>query len=452
MPKTLNCRPCLKKVRVGIHDKEVENILQSRCRAEDLGKVDLNATVIICSMRAECAKFNELCLEMLEGQSMQYDAIDTDHNGMPLRDADRKRLERESDRLPDSLHLKVGVRVVVRRNINVERGWVNGTIAQVVSLAQNCIVLCQVDKPKMRLPLPRFKQLIKIAGASYHIVHRQFPVMPGYAVTVHRVQGMTVKQAVVLLNKSFFESGQAYVALSWVKRLEDLTIWRYNKSAIHILGFYKQLLKWCDAQDVIHPTNLPQPTDAAYPSRPNIISNAPLSFESMEQDNSHIDNNMQTTSKCSVPQTTLSSNNTNFQVTRKRPVPSTRPSNSSKKTCSSQSAPLASSQPNAPAIPGPSPTTDWKKHAIAAIQKYTSIPIIDKTATPHANNSQVCPEIHPYLINKVIGDGHCGFRAISKSITGTESNHTALKSSSGGFHAQFMCWLHEALASDHKIH
>ena len=105
--------------------------------------------------------------------------------------------------------------------------------------------------PKEHLPLPRFKQLITISGASYHIVRCQFPVMSGYAVTVHRVQGLTVKKAVVLLNKSFFESGQAYVAFSRVRNLEDLTIWKYHCSAIHILGFYKQLLQWCDAQDVI---------------------------------------------------------------------------------------------------------------------------------------------------------------------------------------------------------
>ena len=92
---------------------------------------------------------------MLEGSGMHYEAVDTDHNGMPLRASDKKRLERVSDRLPDELHLKVGARVVLRRNVNIERGWVNGTIAQVVSLAQNCIVLCQVDKPKERLPLPR---------------------------------------------------------------------------------------------------------------------------------------------------------------------------------------------------------------------------------------------------------------------------------------------------------
>ena len=97
-------------------------------------------------------------------------------------------------------------------NVNIDHGWVNKTIAQVVSLAQNCIVLCQVDKPKEHLLLPRFKQLITIAGASYHNVRQQLYVKPAHAVTVHRVQGMTVKTAVIILNKSFFESGQAYMS------------------------------------------------------------------------------------------------------------------------------------------------------------------------------------------------------------------------------------------------
>ena len=221
---------------------------------------------------------------MLEGNGVHYEAIDTDHNGMPQRTLDKKRLECTSDRLPDELYLKVGARVILRRNMNIERGWVNGTIAQIVSVAQNCIVLCQVDKPKERLPLLRFKQLIMIAGTSYHIVRRQFPVMPGYAVTVHRVQGMTVKKAVVLLNKSFFESGQAYVALSQVRNLADLTIWRYHYSAIHILRFYKQLLRWCDAQDVIRPHSFPPVVDCAYPTQPDTISDAPLPLDAMNAD------------------------------------------------------------------------------------------------------------------------------------------------------------------------
>ena len=75
----------------------------------------------------------------------------------------------------------------------------------------------------------------------------------------------------------------------------------------------------------------------------------------------------------------------------------------------------------------PPPDVKWKKQAIASIQKYTVIPIIDRTSTPDCINSQTCPEIHPHVLDRVTGDGHCGFRALSKSITGTESNHAAFR-------------------------
>ena len=62
----------LEKVRFGVLDEEVEQILRSRCEAEDIAKVDLNATVIICCKRDECKKFNTHCMELLEGTGMHY--------------------------------------------------------------------------------------------------------------------------------------------------------------------------------------------------------------------------------------------------------------------------------------------------------------------------------------------------------------------------------------------
>ena len=78
----------------------------------------------------------------------------------------------------------------------------------------------------------------------------------------------------------------------------------------------------------------------------------------------------------------------------------------------------------------------WKKQAIVTLQKYTSIPIVDESATPGFNNYEVCHKIWPHLLDRVVGDGHCGFRALSKSITGTVKS-CSFKSKLGGFYLHF---------------
>ena len=38
-----------------------------------------------------------------------------------------------------------------------------------------------------------------------------------------------------------------------------------------------------------------------------------------------------------------------------------------------------------------------------------------------------CQAIYPHVLDKVTGDGHCGYRALAKAITGTDSNHAELQ-------------------------
>ena len=74
------------------------------------------------------------CDDRLDGNSISYDAIDSDHNGHPLREADNRHLKHYKDKLPDCLTLKRGARVILRRNISIGSGWVKGTLAVVVSM------------------------------------------------------------------------------------------------------------------------------------------------------------------------------------------------------------------------------------------------------------------------------------------------------------------------------
>ena len=48
----------LSKVRLGICDKEVLDVLQTRLQSRDVAAVDLDKTVVICSTVAECHEIN----------------------------------------------------------------------------------------------------------------------------------------------------------------------------------------------------------------------------------------------------------------------------------------------------------------------------------------------------------------------------------------------------------
>jgi len=52
-------------------------------------------------------------------------------------------------------------------------------------------------------PIARTKQRIDIEGASYSILHLQFPAQLAYVAIVHRVQGLTVNSAKETLNNDF---------------------------------------------------------------------------------------------------------------------------------------------------------------------------------------------------------------------------------------------------------
>ena len=58
---------------------------------------------------------------------------------------------------------------------------------------------------------------------------KQFPIKLGWAVTIHKAQGLTLESASVDLGDGAFATGQAYVALSRCKTLDSLNLVRELK-------------------------------------------------------------------------------------------------------------------------------------------------------------------------------------------------------------------------------
>jgi ATP-dependent DNA helicase PIF1 len=73
---------------------------------------------------------------------------------------------------------------------------------------------------------------------------KQIPLIPAYALTIHKSQGLTLDSAIVDC-KNIFVSGQLYVALSRVRTMTGLKIINFKKSQIlvneNVKKFYESL-------------------------------------------------------------------------------------------------------------------------------------------------------------------------------------------------------------------
>ena len=73
---------------------------------------------------------------------------------------------------------------------------------------------------------------------------------------------------------------------------------------------------------------------------------------------------------------------------------------------------------------GPLPTEEWKSAARDVIAKLSRCEL---TARSQRVQKIPCRDIEPHIHDRVKGDDNCLFRAFSKEVTGTESNHRAVR-------------------------
>jgi len=62
----------------------------------------------------------------------------------------------------------------------------------------------------------------------HHLEGYQFPLELAWAMTIHRVQGLSLDRAVIDLGESIFAHGQAYVALSRVNTLAGVLLSKFR--------------------------------------------------------------------------------------------------------------------------------------------------------------------------------------------------------------------------------
>ena len=258
----------LSDVRMGVLTEEGNKILQQRLMKDiDSDNIDIDNAAIICSLRKERDSWNSLFLDTLDTPAVTFEALDTDANGKELSNPDKLRIKKyHRERMEDSLTLKVGARVVVTKNLDIEHGWINGTLGIVTNIHPNSITVENL-RTKRKTAITKMKLSLGFPGTQVQFYRQQFPLILGWALTVHKVQGMTLDKAYIQLNKSFFASGQAYVALSRVKDINNLHLLAYDPKAIHLGDYYRDLLTWMQNNDALLPDN-EKDDSVPYPSRP----------------------------------------------------------------------------------------------------------------------------------------------------------------------------------------
>ena len=117
---------------------------------------------------------------------------------------------------PHKLVLKIGMPVMLLRNLDQKQGHCNGVKYVIINMAEHVIEVMSISgsNPGSKLFIPRITLISSSATLPFTIRRKQFPIKPAFALTANKAQGQTLNRMGIYLANDFFSHGQLYVALS----------------------------------------------------------------------------------------------------------------------------------------------------------------------------------------------------------------------------------------------
>lgn len=131
------------------------------------------------------------------------------------------------------LYLCEGCQVMMRKNTFIGDGVYNGSLGWIVSIDNDTIdVLFLKDGEFMDAPISiKREEFSMVVGKTTCVTMKQFPLSVAYAFTIHRCQGLTL-DAMHLDASDCFNGGMLYVAISRVRKIEDLVLSDFDSSSL----------------------------------------------------------------------------------------------------------------------------------------------------------------------------------------------------------------------------
>jgi len=157
---------------------------------------------------------------------------------------------KETSNIPDTLVLAVGAQVIFKKNIK-DTNIVNGSRGVVKSFVETeeikgieFPVIALLDGTHYIACPDTFSNCV---SGCYEIVKTMVPLKLAWACSIHSSQGLTLDYVVLDIGKDIFEFGQAYVALSRCRSLEELSLVSFNREKIFanpsVIEFYEKVGK-----------------------------------------------------------------------------------------------------------------------------------------------------------------------------------------------------------------
>lgn len=238
----LKLNQILTRVRDGIElSKEQNELLKSKVNKKDF------KYPILVSLRDTARNFNTKKLNEIVNTEYKYlyDIYCVNKKTMEKLPNDTyeslKKVAFNECVMEKELVLKVGVPVIYLVNDPIT-GLVNGSIGSVKEF-RNGNPVVQFDFIKAEITKHKFTKDVEGTNNGIQVIVEQYPLLLAYALTIHRAQGQTLSKGTILLDNTVWEDGQAYVAISRLQSLDNLTLLKYVPTVFKVSSKVKEFYK-----------------------------------------------------------------------------------------------------------------------------------------------------------------------------------------------------------------
>jgi ATP-dependent DNA helicase PIF1 len=224
----------LNRIRFGDVTEEIKSVLLSRQKPFDITDTNGIEPTRLYPYRKDVQVINETNLTKLVANKKER--VMTYH----VRSTNMKRDQLKKLQLEVSTTLCTNAQVILTVNLDMDSGLVNGSRGVIKGFAG-------------ALPIVQFMNgLTRVIDYYTYsteeddntVSYSQIPLMLGWAITIHKSQGMTLDFVVTDLS-NIFDYGQAYVTLSRVRSLDSLWIEDIDMSKIQchpeVYEYYEKL-------------------------------------------------------------------------------------------------------------------------------------------------------------------------------------------------------------------